>query len=266
MVVVAGLYAGLTMKQESIPSITLPAVTVVTTYPGAAPDEIMEEITIPMEQRIQNMNGVELMTSTSMANASTIQVQYDFDVDMDEATRELEDALSQISIPEAANEPQVSRLSLDAFPILTLSISNSGSSLEELTATVEDNVLPALEGVDGLSDAQVSGQRVQKVTMDFDQEALAQYGLTEETIQQLIQGSNLTFPLGLTEFDGELKNLVIDGDVTTVDDLKNLQIPAIPQAAAVAPPAAPDAAAGAQTPTGPDAAAGAQAPAAPGAA
>ncbi|WP_394121492.1 efflux RND transporter permease subunit [Planococcus donghaensis] len=267
MIVVAGLYAGLTMKQESIPSITLPAVTVVTTYPGAAPDEIMEEVTIPMEQRIQNMNGVELMTSTSMANASTIQVQYDFDVDMDEATRELEDALSQISIPEAANEPQVSRLSLDAFPILTLSISNSGSSLEELTATVEDNVLPALEGVSGLSDAQVSGQRVQKVTMAFDQEALAQYGLTEETIQQLIQGSKLTFPLGLTEFDGELKNLVIDGDITSVDDLKNLQIPAIPQAAAAAPGEVPAAAAdaedpAAQAPAAPDAAAGAQPPSA----
>lgn len=231
MVVVAGLYAGLTMKQESIPSITLPAVTVVTTYPGAAPDEIMEEVTIPMEQRIQNMNGVELVTSTSLANASTIQVQYAFEVDMDEATRQLEDALSQISIPEAANDPEVSRVSLDAFPVLALSVSKPGSSLEELTADVEEHVLPAVEGIDGLSEAQVSGQRVQKVTMTFDEAALAQYGLTEETIQQLIQGSNLTFPLGLTNFDGELKNLVIDGNVTTVDDLKNLQIPAIPQAA-----------------------------------
>lgn len=228
MVVVAGLYAGLTMKQESIPSITLPAVTVVTTYPGAAPDEIMDEVTIPMEQRIQNMNGVELTTSTSMANASTIQVQYDFEVDMDEATRELEDALAQVTIPEAANEPQVSRLSLDAFPVLSLSVSDPDSTLEELTANVEKNVIPALEGVTGLSDAQVSGQRVQKVTMKFNNKALAQYGLTEETIQQIIQGSNLTFPLGLTNFDGELKNLVIDGDVTTVDDLKNLQIPAVP--------------------------------------
>ncbi|WP_142825988.1 efflux RND transporter permease subunit [Planococcus soli] len=239
MIVVAGLYAGLTMKQESIPSITLPAVTVVTTYPGAAPDEIMEEVTIPMEQRIQNMNGVELTTSTSMANASTIQVQYDFEVDMDQATRELEDALSQISIPESANDPEVSRISLDAFPVLTLSISDSESSLEELTASVEENVIPALEGVAGLSEAQVSGQRVQKVTMSFDQEALAQYGLTEDTIQQLIQGSNLTFPLGLTDFDGELKNLVIDGDITSVDDLRNLQIPAVPAAATDAPSAAP---------------------------
>ncbi|ANU13861.1 RND multidrug efflux transporter [Planococcus halocryophilus Or1] len=244
MVVVAGLYAGLTMKQESIPSITLPAVTVVTVYPGAAPDEIMEEVTVPMEQRIQNMNGVELVTSTSMANASTIQVQYDFEVDMDQATRELEDALSKVTIPEAANDPQVSRLSLDAFPVLALSISNSESSLEELTDTVENQILPTLEGVPGLSEAQVSGQRVQKVTLTFDQQALTQYGLTEDTIQQIIKGSNLTFPLGLTNFDGELKNLVIDGDITSVEDLKNLQIPAVPQSAATAPTEAPSSASG----------------------
>ncbi len=248
MVVVAGLYAGLTMKQESIPSITLPAATVVTVYPGAAPDEVMEEITIPMEQRIQNMNGVELVTSTSMANASTIQVEYDFEVDMDEATRELEDALAEISIPEAAEEPQVSRLSIDAFPILTLSISDPGSSLEELTANVEDNVLPLLEGVEGLSDAQVSGQRLQKVNLTFDEAALAEYGLTQETVQQLIQGSNLTFPLGLTEFDGEVKNLVIDGNIATVEDLRELQIPAIPQGAQTPGEGSPG-----ETPATPDA-------------
>lgn len=228
MIVVAGLYAGLTMKQESIPSITLPAATVVTVYPGAAPDEVMDEITIPFEQRIQNLNGVELTTSTSMANASVIQVQYDFEVDMDEVTREMEDALSQIEIPESAKEPTVSRVSIDAFPVLSISISDPERTLEELTTVVTDDVLPQLEGVEGLSDAQISGQRVQKVTMSFNEQQMAQYGLTEESVQQIIQGSNLTFPLGLTEFDGDVKNLVIDGNITTVDDLRNLQIPAIP--------------------------------------
>ncbi|MCP2033439.1 HAE1 family hydrophobic/amphiphilic exporter-1 [Planomicrobium sp. HSC-17F08] len=252
MVVIAGLYSGLTMKQESIPSITLPALTVIAPYPGAAPDEIVEELTIPMEQRIQNMNGVELVTSSSLANAATIQVQYTFETDMDEAAREVESALSELSLPEGASEPEVSRLSLDAFPILTLSISESGKSLEELTTTVEDNVLPQLEGVEGLSDAQISGQRVQKVTMAFNEEKMAQYGMTPETIQQLIQGSNLSFPLGLTDFNGELKNLVIDGNVTTVDDLKALQIPAVPQqgtggAAAGMPPAGQDPTAAAET-------------------
>ncbi|TWT04959.1 efflux RND transporter permease subunit [Planomicrobium sp. CPCC 101079] len=230
MVVVAGLYAGLTMKQESIPNITIPAVTVITTYPGAAPDEIAEEVTIPLEQRVQNLNGVDLVTSSSMANASTLQIQFTFDTDMDEATREVEAALAEVSLPEAANEPQVSRISLDAFPVLALSISNPDRSSEELTKLVEDNILPELEGVEGLSEAQVSGQRIQKVTMAFDDDKLAQYGLTQETIQQMIQGSNVSFPLGLTDFDGELKNLVIDGNISTIEDLENIQIPAVPQA------------------------------------
>ncbi|MGK7376244.1 efflux RND transporter permease subunit [Planococcus sp. 1R117A] len=253
MVIAAGLYSGFTMKQESIPSITLPALTVVATYPGAALDEIVEELTIPMEQRIQNMNGVELVTSSSMANAATIQVQYTFETDMDEAARQVETALSEISLPEGANEPEVSRVSLDAFPILTLSISDSEHSLEELTATVEDTVLPELEGVEGLSDAQISGQRIQKVTMTFNEEKMAQYGMTQETIQQLIQGSNLSFPLGLTNFDGELKNLVIDGNVTTVEDLKALQIPAVPQqtAGGMAPGQLPPGSSGMDSPQNP---------------
>src|SRR5690606_20598053 len=108
---------------------------------------------------------------------------------------QVESALAEVSLPEAANEPQVSRISLDAFPVLALSISDPQHSSEELTATVEENILPELEGVEGLSDAQVSGQRQQKVTMAFDEEKLAQYGLTQETIQQIIQGSNISFPL-----------------------------------------------------------------------
>ncbi|WKA53841.1 efflux RND transporter permease subunit [Planococcus shixiaomingii] len=241
MVVVAGLYAGLTMKQESIPNITIPAVTVITTYPGAAPDEIAEEVTIPLEQRIQNLNGVDLVTSSSMANASTLQIQFTFETDMDEATRQVETALAEVSLPEAANEPEVSRISLDAFPVLALSISDPEHSSEELTAMVEDNILPELEGVEGLSDAQVSGQRIQKVTMAFDDKKLSQFGLTQQTIQQIIQGSNVSFPLGLTNFDGKLKNLVIDGNISTIDDLKSLRIPAVPQvpASGIGTPPAP---------------------------
>lgn len=231
VIVVAGLFAGLTMKQESIPNITVPALTVVTPYPGAAPNEVMDEVTVPIEQRIQNLNGVELLTSSSLANASSIQIQFDFDTDMDEAEREVESALSGLSFPKGVTDPQISRISIDAFPVLSLSISDSEKSLEELTKTVEETVLPQIEGVSGLSDAQISGQRLEKVTMAFKEEALASYGLTADAVQQFIQASNLTFPLGLTEFGGEIKNLVIDRNVATIEDLKSLQIPAIPQAA-----------------------------------
>ena len=225
MVVVAGLYSGFNMKQEMIPNITLPNVSIITTYPGAAPDEVSEQVTIPIEQRIQNLNGVELVSSSSLANASSVQIQFTYKTDMDEATNEVKDALSNLSLPNGAQDPQVTRISLNAMPVLALSISGGNKTVEELTASVEENVLPVLEGVEGVSDVQISGQQLKKVTIDFDEEKLTQYGLTQETIQQIIQASNLTFPLGLTNFDGKVKNLVIDGNIATIDDLKKIRNP-----------------------------------------
>lgn len=228
MVVVTGLYSGFNMKQETMPSITLPNVSVMTPYPGAAPDEIVEQVTVPIEQRIQNLKGVELVSSTSLANASSVQIQFNFDTDMDEATNEVESALSNLNLPERAKDPQVSRLSLNAFPVIALSISDGDHSLEQLTTMVEGDVVPALEGVEGVSDAQITGQQVQKVNINFNADQLTKYGLTQSTIQQLIQGSDVSFPLGLTNFDEEVKNLVIDGNIATVEDLRSIEIPVMP--------------------------------------
>lgn len=228
MVVVAGLYSGFNMKQETMPTITLPNVTVLTTYPGAAPDDVAEKVTVPIEQRIQNLDGVELVSSSSLANASSIQVQFGFKTDMDKATEEIKEALSKLSLPEGVKEPQVSRLSFDALPVMTLSVSDNKRTAEAMTTVVENDVLPALEGIEGVADVQITGQQLKKVTIDFDDEQLKKYGLSQDTIQQIIQGSDITFPLGLTNFDGKVKNLVIDGNIAGVDDLKKLEIPAIP--------------------------------------
>ncbi|WP_407271005.1 efflux RND transporter permease subunit [Radiobacillus sp. PE A8.2] len=235
MVTVAGLYSGLNMKQETLPDITLPNISVLTTYPGAAPDEVADELTVPIEQRVQNITGVELVTSSSLANASSVQIEFNFDTDMDEVENEVQSALANISLPEGANDPQVSRLSLNALPVMALSISDPDLSLEQLTTTVEDSVLPVLQGIEGLADAQISGQQVQEVRMKFDEDAMAQYGLTQETVKQIIQASNISFPLGLTNFDGEVKNLVVDGNVATVEDLKQMEIPITPQQNGQAP-------------------------------
>lgn len=229
MVIVMGLFSGLNMKQEMMPDINLPNISVMTTYPGASPDEIVEDITLPIEQRVQNLKGVELVSTSSLENASSVQIQFDFDTDMDKATNEVQEVLADLSLPEQADQPEISRLSIDALPVMSISVSDSDHSLEALTETVEKDVLPALEGIDGLSEVQIAGQQMQEVTIKFSDEKLAEYGLTEETIQQLIQGSDITFPLGLTTFDDDIKNLVLDGNIATVDDLSAMEIPITPQ-------------------------------------
>lgn len=232
LVVVTGLYSGLHMKQETMPNITLPNISIMTTYPGAAPDEVADNVTEPIEDLVKNLKGVETVSSSSMANASNIQMEFDFDTDMDDALNDVKEAVSNAKLPEGVKDPDVSRLNINAFPVIALSVSDQDTSLEKLTNTVEKNVIPSLKGIDGVSDVQVTGQQLQKVTIDFDQKKLDKYGLDEDKIKQIIQGSDMTYPLGLNNFEGKVKNLVIDGKAADIKDLQKLKIPYTPQQSA----------------------------------
>ncbi len=228
IITIAGLYSGLNMKLETIPDIEPPIITVSTVYPGATPEEVAEQISEPIEQQVSQLSGVKTVSSTSYQNASSLQLEYTFDKNLDEAEDELKDAVAKIALPESAQEPSVSRLSFSAFPVVSLSVINEGQSLEKMTTTVEDQIVPALEGIEGVADVQVSGQQVQEVRINYDEAALEERGMNSETVTQLIQGSDVSFPLGLYTFDNTQKSVVIDGELTTVEDLRNLEIPAIP--------------------------------------
>ncbi|MBR0591461.1 efflux RND transporter permease subunit [Bacillus pumilus] len=230
IVTVAGLYAGLNMKQESIPNINTPVITVSTTYPGATPDEVSDKVTDPIEKSIQNLNGVNVVTSNSFENASSIQVEYDYNKDMDEAKKEIEDAVNNINFPENAEKPKIARFSINAVPILALSVSGDKESLENLTKKVEDDLVPSLEGLDGVSSVEASGQQIKEVEFSFKQKKLKEYGLDEETVQNMIKGSDVNVPLGLYTFGNKQKSVVVDGNILSVKNLKNMRIPVTPSA------------------------------------
>lgn len=235
----AGLFAGLTMKLETLPDITTPTVSVTTIYPGASPEQVLEEVSTVLEDRLQNLNGVEQVRSSSFQNASNIQIDYDFSTDMDEAEQQVKDALSNVELPESAQEPQVSRLSFDAFPVIGAAISDESLDLAELTKLVEEEVQSALEGVEGAQTVQIAGQEIRRVELQFDQEALAEYNLTEDTVKQLIQANDARIALGLYELGDTEQAVVIDGKSETLEAFRDIQIPYSPAQSTPTTPSAP---------------------------
>lgn len=261
IVTVVGLYSGLTMKQETIPNINVPYLSVVAVYPGAAPEGVVQDVTKPLETRLHNVDGIKTITSTSMENAASLFLEFDYGTNLDNATAAVREALNDVSLPDDVQKPQITRFSLSSMPVISLSISDKESGdLESLTRIVQSSVQPALEDLDGVASVQVSGQYVKEVQLRFDKAKMAQLGLTEDTVKGIVQASALRVPLGLYELDGSQKAVVVDGNITTVEDLNNLAIPVIPAAASGAAGAAGAAgadagaqAAGADTNAGPGA-------------
>ncbi|SNT57104.1 hydrophobic/amphiphilic exporter-1, HAE1 family [Bacillus sp. OK838] len=225
IIVAAGLYSGLNMKQETIPNISTPLISISTVYPGAAPEEVADKLTNQIEQKVTNLPGVELVSSSSMANVSSIQLQYDYDTDMDDAVKAVKEALEKIELPEGVDNPSVSKLELNAFPVVALSVTDKDSDLPALTKNVEEVLVPKLEGIDGVTSVSISGQQVNEGSLVFDQEKMAQYGLDEETVKKVIQAANINMPLGIYNFDDKEKTIVVDGNISTLKDLKNIKIP-----------------------------------------
>lgn len=235
IIVFAGLYSGLTMKQETLPNISIPYLSVTTIYPGAAPEGVVNDVSKPLEQKLRNVDGVKTITSTSLENASSIQIEFDYGTNLDNATAAVRESLNEVSLPDNVQKPSISRFSLSSMPVVSLSLSNGDTQdLEELTRIAENDIRPALEDVEGVASIQISGQYVKEVSLKFNQDKLSQYGLTEDTVKGIIQGSSLRVPLGLFEMDKAQKAVVVDGNITTVEDLKNVTIPVMPTGANVA--------------------------------
>ncbi|KGP79444.1 MULTISPECIES: efflux RND transporter permease subunit [unclassified Paenibacillus] len=228
----AGLYSGLTMKQETIPNINVPFLNVTAIDPGAAPEGIVEDVTKPLEQTLRNVEGIKTLTSTSMENASSITLEFDYGTDLNNATAAVREALNEVQLPDGVQKPTISKFSINSFPVVSLSLSDKdGGDLEQLTRLVETDIQPALEDIDGVAQVQVSGQYVKEVQLKFDQKKMNELGLTEDTVNGIVQGSSVRVPLGLFELDKAQKAVVVDGNIIDLDDLKNLAIPVIPSGA-----------------------------------
>lgn len=229
IVTAVGLYSGLTMKQEILPNINVPYLNITTVYPGAAPEGVVKDIAKPLEQKLHGVEGVKTITSTSMENVSSVLIEFEYDTNLDNATATVREVLNEFVLPDGANKPQISRFSMNSMPVATLSLSDKDSSdLEKLTRTAENEIVPKLEDVSGVAAVQLLGNYNKEVVLSFNKEKMAQLGLDENTVKGMVQGSILRAPLGLFEMEDAQKAVVVDGDIITIDDLKNLEIPYMP--------------------------------------
>jgi multidrug efflux pump subunit AcrB len=235
IITVSGIYSGTKMNMETIPDISIPYLMVMDVYPGATPEKVMEDVSKPLEKAIENLKGVKSVYSNSNANMASLQVEYEYGEDMDEANRALKSALEAVKLPENAQEPIITAISMNMMPVMALSVSSTTEDIVELTSTVEDIILPKIEKIDGVASATITGQHIEEVQLTYNDAKMAEYGLKEDTVKQMIQASDLAVSLGLYEFEEGEQAVAIDGKFMTADELKEMLIPVTPSATQPSP-------------------------------
>jgi len=212
------------LKQELIPTMELPALIVSTSYPGASPDVVEEDVSTPIEEAIQAVPGLESSSATSSSNVSMVQAMFDYGTDMATAEQKMQQAISRISgqLPESA-DPQVVAMSLDDLPVVQVAVSGFDDP-----ATAKDDleniVIPEIEDVDGVGSASVAGAAGQRVTITPVPGNLQTAGVTQQAINDALEQNGNLFPGGDITEDGETLTVQTGVKLTSVDDIRELPL------------------------------------------
>lgn len=228
MLVAAALVLGFIslkdLKIDLFPKIDLPIAVVATTYEGAAPQEVEELVTKPIESAVSTIEGLELVQSVSQPSASLVIMQFSFGVSIDQVLIDVREKVDQVSgfLPENANRPNVMRIDPNAIPIATISL--SGASLNELQRIAEDTIQPRFERLEGVASASIMGGIERVIRVEVDPNKLKQYGLTGTQVIQALQAENHSVSAGTIERGSQDMAIRIDGQYTSVDDIGNTQL------------------------------------------
>jgi HAE1 family hydrophobic/amphiphilic exporter-1 len=234
-----GVYSAQQLPLETMPDLDIPVVTIATVYPGAGPQEVLEEITKPIEQATRNIANVKTQTSTSSDNVSVIVMEFEFGNDLDKAKREIEDAVASVNLPGAAQSPKVGRISFDSMPIMRLAVAGKTGTSKAVVNYVNNEVIPDLRGIDGVGDVQMSAQANDAVKIQLRPEKLKEYNLTSDQISGFLMASNLAFPAGELSLEGRVMPVTVGKKFDSIQALKDMPLLVTPSSSAAGAGAMP---------------------------
>lgn len=247
IIAVAGAVSMGSLKQELIPSISIPQTTVMTTSIGSSPDVVDEQISQPLSNALKGVTGVESVVATSSPSVSILSVATEYGLDQNEVESALRDAVESVAdrLPEGA-EPELIAGSTADIPVVMLTAS-SDATPEELSTQLEDLVVPEIEAVEGVRDVSLGGGARERITITPDAAKLAAAGLTGQSIQAALDANGTTLPAGSIVEDDQTVSVQAGTAIDSLAGLEALPLLATPSSSGA--PAAPSAPAAPPTTT-----------------
>src|SRR5690625_3335643 len=220
-IIALGVVSVRNLAVDLFPEIDLPIAVVATTYDDAAPEEVENLISKPIENAISSVEGIEEIQSQSQANASLVIMMFKNGTDLDQALLDVRERIDQVSdfLPERAGAPNIMRFSPDQLPVIWVGI--TGNEADVLTELAEKEVVPIFERQHGVASVSVEGAKTREIQLILDRAALMKYQLSEQDVMQAISSTNQAASVGTIEKGTQDLQVRISGEYETIEDIEN---------------------------------------------
>ena len=232
--VVLGLLGYQRLGTDLYPDVSFPFVTISTVYPGAAPGDIEESVTRPVEDAVSSISGVERVFSNSREDVSLVFVQFKLSVPLAEAVQNVRDkvGVAQGQLPLGAKVPVIAQFDVGAQPVLVFSAA-AGADATALRERIDDLVRPRLEQLDGVAAVRVLGGGEPEVSVDLLRDRLSALGLTPDAVFGRLRAEHLDLPGGRYPAGDQEVGIRVRGQFQSVDEIRRMPVATTPEGAVV---------------------------------
>ncbi|MFH8938304.1 efflux RND transporter permease subunit [Streptomyces griseosporeus] len=212
------------LKQQLLPTIELPMVSVLAPYQGASPDVVEKQVVEPIENSLEAVDGLTGVTSTASEGNAVIMASFDYGNDTQQLVADVQQAVNRAraQLPDAV-DPQVVAGSTDDMPTVVLAVT-SAKDQQALADQLDRTVVPDLKEIDGVGQVTVNGVRDLQVTVTPDEAKLAKAGLTTQNLAQALQAGGATVPAGSFDEAGGNRTVQVGGGFTSLEQIQDLAV------------------------------------------
>jgi HAE1 family hydrophobic/amphiphilic exporter-1 len=186
-IVVVGVMGYSKLNVDRFPNVDFPIISIITTLPGSAPEEVETELTDKIEEAVNTLGGIEELRSVSTEGVSQVFVTFTLDIDVNTAAQDVRDHVSLVlpDLPEGTKPPVISKLDPDAAPVLFVAM-DSKRPIREVTELADHEVRQALEAIQGVGQVSIVGGRARQVQVFVDPIKIRSAGISATEIQRAI--------------------------------------------------------------------------------
>ncbi|HLH21985.1 MAG TPA: efflux RND transporter permease subunit [Chloroflexota bacterium] len=223
--VILGLVSFTRLNAELYPDINTPVVTVLTTYSGAAPEDVERLITKPIEDAVAGIANIDNIQSFSSEGRSQVTITFTDAANVDLAASDVDRRVSAIrsTLPQDADAPSVLKVDPTQLPVLYLALTGS-QPLDAMFLLAKDDIKPRLETLPGVASVAITGGLEREIQVQVNPARLRAYGLTVDQVAQALARENQGVPGGSVERGRQQTNLRLYGLFQSAADLRELTV------------------------------------------
>jgi HAE1 family hydrophobic/amphiphilic exporter-1 len=221
--VVFGVLGYVRLGVDQFPRMEFPVIQVTAIMEGASPEVMEEDVTDPLEEFLNTVQGVRDVTSFTSEGVSRITVTFELDKDLDVAAQDLRDkvALARQRLPRDVEPPLVEKFSVSDFPILWMPLMSDRSVVQN-TEFLKDHVKPRIETIEGVGAAPLFGALERNIRIWLDGDALSSRGLSANDVIAVLRREHVDIPGGRVESREVEYSVKTDSEFRNLEDLGGL--------------------------------------------